>query len=91
LLSAYAIFRRESGPIISDITPEEMDAWVELLAKGASRAPLVRCSSEALTDLILYLVSKLKQASSTATSFAGSQPDVSSIQNPPSEVIPDAS
>ena len=72
-LIAYAQFRRESGPIISELTPEEMEAWIELLREGGSRFPLARCSGEALIDLTMYLVSKLS-TSPTAPSSAGSPP-----------------
>lgn len=78
LLAAYAIFRRESGPIISELTGEELEAWFELVMKGASRFPLVRCSGDALADLVMYLASKLRAVTSTATSSPGSPPDASS-------------
>lgn len=72
-LVAYAHFRRESGPILEELTPEEMEAWIKLLQEGASRAPLARLSGAAASDLILYLVSKLG-TSATGTSSAGSPP-----------------
>ena len=73
-LVAYAQFRRESGPIIAELTPEEMEAWIKLLQEGGSRFPLARCSGEALIDLIMCLVSKLP-TSATGTSSAGSPQD----------------
>jgi hypothetical protein len=82
VLQAYGSFRRESGPIISELTPEEMEAWIQMLSEGASRFPLARLSGEAQTDLVMYLIGKVRTASSTATSSAGSPPDVSSTQTP---------
>jgi len=74
LLVGYAKFRRESGPMLAELTREEMDAWVKLLEQGASRLPLARLSGEALSDLVMYLVS-LRRSSPTGTSSAGSPPD----------------
>jgi hypothetical protein len=72
LMVAYATFRRESGPILDEITPDEMEAWIKLLMEGGSRFPLARWSGPALTDLAMCLVSKLKAASATGTSSPGS-------------------
>jgi hypothetical protein len=80
-LLAYAQFRRTSGPVISELTPEEMEAWIKLLQEGAGRFPLARCSGEVLIDLIMYLVSK-QAPSATATSSAGSPPGEHSTPQP---------
>lgn len=82
VLAAYNIFRKESGPIISDLTPEAMDAWIDVLREGASRHPLAHCSLELLSDLLMYAVSKIPlPESSTATSSAGAQLDTPSTQS----------
>jgi hypothetical protein len=81
LLAAYSIFRTESGPILQESTPEEMEAWISLLEKGASAAPLAHCSSDHRTALLMFAVSKLRAVSSTATSSAGSQPEGPSTQS----------
>lgn len=84
-LQAYGAFRQETGPALSELTPDEMEAWLAVLAEGGSRFPLVRLSGAALTDLVMFLVSKLKEAGcSTATSSAGSPPAGSSTPTPPS-------
>lgn len=70
---AYNGFRVESGPMISEMTVDEMEAWFELLSKGFDRLPLARFSGEALIDLIQFLVSKLS-TSPTGTSSSGSPP-----------------
>jgi hypothetical protein len=59
LLAAYNIFRRESGPILSEIGDGEMDAWIAVLREGKSRIVLSRLTSEALTDIVMYAVSKI--------------------------------
>jgi hypothetical protein len=81
LLAAYSIFRTESGPVLQDSTEVEMEAWISVLVKGASAAPLARCSGELVRDLLMYAVSKLRAASSTATSSAGSPLGEPSIRN----------
>ena len=85
VIAGYNIFRAESGPIISQIDGNELEAWFDLLAKEASRRPLVACSGAALSDLVMYLVSRLKAATSTATSSPGSPLDEPSIPNSSSE------
>lgn len=72
LLEAYGSFRRETGPMLQEMTPEECEAMIELLAKGASRLPLSRYTGGALADLVMYLVSTRVTGSSTATSSSGS-------------------
>lgn len=70
LLDAYNIFRAESGPMLSEMTPAEMEAWIRMLQEGGSRVPLAKLSGEAKSDLILLLVKKL----SMHTGSAGSPP-----------------
>lgn len=81
LASAYSEFRREAGPMLSELTAAEMEAWIRVLKDGASRVPLARLSSEAKSDLILHLV----QTFSTATGSAGS-PQGGSSQEKASDV-----
>jgi len=85
LVAGYNIFRAESGPIVSQLDGAELEAWFQLLAKEASRRPLVSCSGEALTDLVMYLVSRLNAASSTATSSSGEPLGEPSTPNSSSE------
>lgn len=73
LFNAYCDFQTESGPLISSMTPEEMDAWIDRLAEGASRVPLAQLSSVAKEDLLMHLVSKLSKSPTDSTS-PGSQP-----------------
>lgn len=87
IASAYNQFRIESGPMVSDMTPAELEAWLKALQEGASRVPLARLSGEALTDLVMFLVSKIKTLS-TGTGSAGSPP---SEQSPPASELVDPS
>jgi len=59
LLAAYNIFRRESGPILSELSIEDADAIESILAKTGNRFALARYNSEAMADLVMHLVSKL--------------------------------
>jgi hypothetical protein len=77
LFDAYNKYRAESGPMISEMTVPEMNAWIRELQEGGSRVPLARMSSEGLTDLVMHLVA-LHTNSSTGNGSAGSQPDESS-------------
>jgi hypothetical protein len=87
IAGAYTQFRVESGPMISELTPVEMEAWLKVLQEGASRVPLARCSGEALSDLVMFLVSKIATPS-TDTGSAGSPPSESSP--PASELVDDS-
>jgi hypothetical protein len=82
LLDAYSLFRAESGPVVSEMTEAEMEAWIRMLQEGGSRVPLAKLSGEAKSDLILLLVKNR----STATGSAGSPPDAPSSES--SNVIP---
>jgi len=84
LLQSYMMVQRELGPIVSRMSPEEMDAWIEKLQEGGAAFPLVLLSSEAKNDLVMHLVSRLSD-SSTDTSSPGSQPSDGSTETPPTE------
>jgi hypothetical protein len=77
--SAYTQFRIESGPMVSELSPAELDAWFKVSMEGASRVPFSVLSGEALIDYVMYLVSKIKSLS-IATGSPGSAP---SEQSPP--------
>lgn len=74
LFERYAIWQSESGPIVSQMSEPELDAWIKVLAEGASRVPLAALSSAGQRDLILHLVSRLRTCK-TDTSSAGSPLD----------------
>jgi len=72
LSTAYEQFRVESGPMLSDMTLDEMEAWASKLQEGgASFGPLSYWPGETLRAFIKFLVSKLK-TSLTDTGSSGS-------------------
>jgi hypothetical protein len=77
LFQAYAAFQSESGPILSSMTPDEMEAWIAVLQEGASRVPLSRLPLAIVQDLLMHTVSLLPRPP-TANGFAGSPPSDSS-------------
>ncbi len=90
LAMAYKAFQVESGPILSELTKDEMEAWIKLLQEGGSRVPLAHLSGEAQTDLIMFLVSMLP-TSQTASGSAGLQLEGSPLESerptPKSELV----
>ena len=58
---AYSAFRRLSGPVVVELSPEECEAWLRVLkVRGsAARVLLAALSDEAKIDLVLHLVDKL--------------------------------
>jgi hypothetical protein len=72
LVSSYNHWRRDIGPELSELTKEEMEAWVKILMEGGRRAPLARLTSEALTDLVMHLVAQVSR--SAASGSPGSPP-----------------
>ena len=83
LFEAYIQHQTESGPIISHMTVEEMDAWVERLSEGAGQVPLWQLSSAAKNDLIKHLASRCL-TSPTASISAGALQDEPSTASPQS-------
>lgn len=82
LAQSYEQFRLSRGPYLSEMTHAEFEAWLKVLQEGASRVPLAQLSGEALKDLVMFLVSKIR---AMGTSSATSQPDGSSPEfTPPS-------
>lgn len=73
LMNVYNEVQSKLGPIVSSLSGEEYEAWVELLAKGAAAFPLGRLSSRARTELIMRMASDL-WSSWTSTSSNGSPP-----------------
>lgn len=81
LLQTYLRTQRELGPIVSEMTAEEVDAWVEALVKAGSTYPLSRLTSEALDALLMRMASRL-HSFLTATTSSGSPPDDSTSSGP---------
>jgi len=79
LFQAYCTFQAESGPILSSMTPEEMNAWLDRLAEGASSVPLAALSSDAKNQLLLHSALLLRK-SRTGNGSPGSPPSESSTE-----------
>jgi hypothetical protein len=75
LFQAYCEWQADSGPIVSGMTTEEMDAWIEKLQEGASRSPLALLSSEQKSQLLLHLVSRLPKSPTASGSVGSPQSD----------------
>ena len=73
LLLEYNRVRAELGPIVADMSQEEYDAWIEVLAKGGSAYPLDSLSLGEQSRLIVRMASELYTLR-TASSSPGSQP-----------------
>jgi hypothetical protein len=73
LLRAYTDWQLESGPIMGDLTVQEMDDWLDRLEEGAASVPLSVLSSGALEQLLKRSVSRLRK-SRAASGSPGSEP-----------------
>ena len=59
LMKQYIVVQQELGPIVSHMSQEEFDAWVEKLAKGGSASFLGFLTSEAQNQFILSMAKRL--------------------------------
>ncbi len=72
LVRAYVIIQAERGPMVSQMSERDMDAWIAKLKEGGNSAPLASLSLDALRALVKHLVSA-HQSSPTDSSSPGSQ------------------
>jgi len=75
LLLSYNRIRSEVGPLISELTQAEMDAWIEILGRGAAVDPLDYWPTASVKRLAVYMAVRLRN-SSTGTSSGGTASDV---------------
>lgn len=80
LMRQYLLVQRELGPIVSSMPTEAVDAWIDVLVKGASSAPLALLDSEARDELTMAMAYRL-HSFSTGTTSAGSPPDDTSSES----------
>ena len=74
LMSAYIQVQAELGPIVANMSPEEMTAWLDRIAESAgATVPLYFLSPEMKNELLIFSASRLKSYR-TVTSSAGSPP-----------------
>lgn len=82
LFQAYCDFQAECGPILSHMTREEMNAWIDRLMEGASLVPLAALSSGARNQLLLHSVSLLQQSRTGSGSPGAPQAESSTSTSP---------
>lgn len=59
MMRHYMQTQAEVGPIVANMSQVEMDAWVEMLGKGGSTAPLALLSLDQASALLMYTASRL--------------------------------
>lgn len=59
LMTHYLHTQAELGPIVANMSQAEMDAWIEMLGKGGSTAPLGLLSLEQASKLLMYMAFRL--------------------------------
>lgn len=74
MFSQYLTVQLELGPIVADMSEEEMEAWIRKIASGGSAFPFVSLSPDLQSRLVLYMAVQYSNLQ-TAKSSAGSQPD----------------
>lgn len=74
MFQQYMVVQLELGPIVADMSDEEMEAWIRRIASGGSAFPFVSLSPEQQTRLVLFMASRLCSLW-TAMSSAGLPPD----------------
>lgn len=73
LVFNYRTVQSELGPIVSEMSQEEMDAWIEKLAKGGALFPFDLLSTGMRNRLMIYMASRL-YPSPTDSSSPGTPP-----------------
>jgi hypothetical protein len=73
LMTSYLHVQSQLGPILSEMGQDEVDAWIERLAKGGSSNPLPFLSLGALSHLVTSMASRL-WSSQMASGSPGGQP-----------------
>ncbi len=73
MFQQYLTIQLELGPIVAEMSEEEMEGWVKRLAVGGSAFPFASLSWEAQQTLVLSMARRLASYL-TDTSSVGSQP-----------------
>jgi hypothetical protein len=60
LMHSYMITQAELGPIVSQLSESELEAWIHRLSEGGSRVPLAFLSSEAQSELLTHMASLIQ-------------------------------
>lgn len=81
LMRQYLIVQAELGPVVAEMTEDEMEGFIERLVEGASAHPLAQLSSGAMTSLVMLMAFRL-YPSLTGRSLPGKQPEDSLTDTP---------
>ncbi len=73
MFSQYLVIQLELGPIVANISDDEMEAWIKRIASGGSAFPFASLSWETQQRLVLGMACRLAPLL-TDTSSVGSQP-----------------
>lgn len=74
LMNLYNIVREEIGPIVSRMSEEEMDAWIDRLVQGGRAAdPLALLTLAARTDLLIYMADQCSRSQTDSSSHTTPQ------------------
>lgn len=73
MFQQYLTVQLELGPIVAEMSDDEMEGWVKRIAAGGSAFPFASLSWEAQQKLVLSMASRLASYW-TDTSSVGSQP-----------------
>ena len=74
LMNQYLMMRLDIGPIIGEMSEDEMEAWLDTMARVGIFDPLGSASQALLIGLVIFSAKRLR-ALRTANSSAGSQPE----------------
>lgn len=74
LFETYLMVQSELGPIVAEMSKEEVDTWCSRLEEGGSLYPFAGMSSETRLTLLRTLARRLA-SSRTDSSSAGTQPE----------------
>ncbi len=70
MFSQYLVIQLELGPIVAEMSDEEMEGWIKRIVVGGSAFPFASLSAEAQSRLVLFMASRLCSLQ-TATSLPG--------------------
>lgn len=80
LSMSYNRVRAELGPYVTELTKEQLDAWLKVLSQGGNADFLDFLSSEAKSELIVHLASHLSSYTMSSTSL-GEQLETSTSES----------
>lgn len=78
LFEHYLTVQLELGPLVTQMSEEELEAWIDRLVEGGSAVPLALLASDLQQILVLYMAYQLRSLPT----------DKSSATSPPEEIMP---